>query len=185
MDGDIDIAATSILENSIYYLENDGNQNFLKSTIATDFESVAKLEAVDLDSDGDMDLLASNNNINVSSNKIVWLENDGNVNFTEHILSSNGEGPHRIKSADFDNDGDADILYALFNRDKIIWLENDGNENFTEHIITNDINGASTVFLEDMDGDGDLDILSASHFGGLLYLIETKANGLFLSLIHI
>ena len=38
---------------------------------------------LDLDNDGDIDVLSASE----YDNKIAWYENDGNENFTQHIIS--------------------------------------------------------------------------------------------------
>jgi hypothetical protein len=56
--------------------------------------------------------------------KIAWYENDGNENFTTHIITTNAAGANMVYAIDVDDDGDLDVLSASFFDDKIAWYEN-------------------------------------------------------------
>ena len=75
----------------------------------------------DVDDDGDMDVLAASENDDTAR----WWENDGNENFTEHIITSNFDGASHVHTADMDMDGDIDVLCVANNADEISWFEND------------------------------------------------------------
>ena len=113
--------------------------------------------AVDIDDDGDMDVLSAS----YQDDKIAWFENDGAGRFTAHTITTSADVASSVFAADVDGDGDVDVLSASAGDDKIAWYENDGNENFTTHIISLSAEYA-VVFAEDVDGDGDMDILSSS-----------------------
>jgi len=120
--------------------------------------------AVDVDGDGDMDVLSASS----SDDKIAWYENDGNEVFTSHTITTDAVVAMSVYAADVDGDGDMDVLSASAgtfsppDNDEITWYENDGNEIFTPHIITIDAEKAQSVYAVDVDGDGDMDVLSAS-----------------------
>ena len=63
----------------IEWFENDGSQGFTNHVIDSEFNDAISVYATDVDSDGDIDILAAGNNI-------TWFENDGNQNFTEHTI---------------------------------------------------------------------------------------------------
>ena len=105
-----------------------------------------------------MDVLSAS----ISDNKISWYENDGNENFTDHIISNTVNGAWSVHAADLDGNGKLDVLAASFYDNEIIWFENDGNENFTTYVISTSADGARSVFAADVDGDDDVDVLSAS-----------------------
>ncbi|MCP5009762.1 MAG: hypothetical protein GY942_07285, partial [Aestuariibacter sp.] len=81
-----------------------------------------------------------------------------------------------VHVADVDDDGDLDVLVAIYGEDKINWYENDGSENFTTHTITSSADGASSVTTADVDGDGDLDILSASKLDDKIVWYENDGS---------
>jgi len=131
---------------------------FTPHTITTAADGARSVYAVDVDGDGDMDVISAS----WGDDKIAWYENDGNENFTPHTITTDVNAAYSVYAIDVDGDGDMDVLSASRNDDKIAWYENDGNENFTPHTITTDADVASSVYAIDVDGDGDIDVLSAS-----------------------
>ena len=129
------------------------------TTAAVDARSVF---AIDVDGDGDVDVLSAS----YFDNKIAWYENVNGAgsSFTTHIITTDADGARSVFAIDVDGDGDVDVLSASRLDDKIAWYENvngDGSS-FTTHIITTAADGAFSVFAIDIDGDGDVDVLSAS-----------------------
>ena len=119
-------------------------------------DSALGAAAVDLDQDGDMDFVLSLG----EERSIVWLENNGELDFTRRLISDFTYGYRCIKVVDVDSDGDRDVLSVLPVADSIFWHENDGKEVFTTHGIVTNFNLPLYADLVDMDGDGDLDILT-------------------------
>ena len=133
-------------------------QTFAAHVITSAADGAASVFTIDVDGDGDVDVLSAG----FEGNTISWYENDGDENFTPRAISTQAEGASSVYARDMDGDGDVDVLSASWWDDKVAWYENDGSENFTEHVITNLADGARSVFAADLDGDGDVDVLSAS-----------------------
>jgi VCBS repeat-containing protein len=163
-DGDIDVLSASIEDDTIAWYENDGNvgnPSFTKNIIASDADAAISVFAIDVDDDGDIDVLSAS----YSDDTIAWYENDGNVvppGFTKQVITSDAVGAYSVFAIDVDGDGDMDVLSAGAEDDTIAWYENDGNPGFTKRVITTDADGTRMVFAIDVDGDGDIDVLSAS-----------------------
>ncbi|MBU88774.1 MAG: hypothetical protein CL722_07335, partial [Chloroflexi bacterium] len=131
--------------------------------------NLGNIEVLDLDGDGDLDVLATNSAS--APGKIYWLMNDGKENFSEDETKTISLEGIKINSnpssilKDLDNDGDQDIYLPT---DKgVFWFENLGTE-FSESIqvtsgLVLDVN-CNDSYAADMDGDGDIDIISA-HLG--------------------
>lgn len=123
---------------------------------------VASVHSVDLDGDGDIDILAAGR----GDTPIGWYKNlDGLGNFSSIIpLADSTYGSLSITAADLDNDGDMDILVAVFDADSIAWFENlDGQGSFSEiKIINSSALKAKAAKAADLNGDGYKDILFVS-----------------------
>jgi hypothetical protein len=105
---------------SSYWLENDGLQNYMPRSISP--EILYSTIAADLDGDGDMDLIAATN-----EHGIVYIENEDDSFFDLHIVGKAFEfyaEIFRVQAADWDNDGDADIIFNT--SCCIFWYENLG-----------------------------------------------------------
>ncbi|MFA4853555.1 MAG: FG-GAP-like repeat-containing protein [Bacteroidales bacterium] len=116
--------------------------------------------AIDLDGDGFIDILSASG----LDDKIAWYKNDGQQNFTAHVISNHTDYAYCVYAIDLDGDKDIDVLSASDQDHKIAWYENDGQQNFTAHVISNNANGANKVFAIDLDGDEDIDVLSSSWY---------------------
>ena len=166
-DGSIDIVAGTRNEgffggqenDRLIWFQNDGSGNFTLHNVSTERQFRDEVFAIDMDDDGDVDLLSAG-----ALSFLGWYENDGNENFTEHELGPEVRQPTSIHASDIDGDGDIDILSTKELDDQVVWFENDGNQNFTERIITVCADLARGVYAADIDEDGDLDVLSASAF---------------------
>ncbi|RYZ50411.1 MAG: VCBS repeat-containing protein, partial [Sphingobacteriales bacterium] len=112
----------------------------------------------DLDSDGDVDVLANSQH----DAKLAWYENvDGNAFYgKQHIITEDtGVGNTTPIAYPVDIDGDGDIDIASAHEGVLFWYENDGLGNFgTTHTIDS-TQSASIIRGADIDGDGDFDLV--------------------------
>jgi hypothetical protein len=138
-------------------------EGFSDRTVITDQANGAhSVIGADLDGDGDADVLSASR----FDNKIAWYENtDGYGRFSDQkVIANEASDPQSIVAADFDGDGDQDLLYCSWEDGKVAWYENtDGAGSFSDvNVISNNAGGAEAVYAADLDGDGDKDALSAS-----------------------
>jgi len=158
----------------IYY--NDGEGNFRNNfSMAARFPSVygsMYLDIHDFNKDGYMDIVYVNgDNFDYSQilkpyHGIRILENDGNNSFEEkYFYPIYGAG--KAKVADFDLDGDSDIIVSSNFADMennpergIIYLENIEEYHFNAYAFEASAqNQWNTIEVEDFDEDGDLDVI--------------------------
>ena len=93
-----------------------------ENVISTASDYPQSVFAVDVDGDGDMDVLSAS----ASDDTIAWYENDGSGGFTRQIISTAADSAKSVFAADVDGDGDMDVLSASSLDDKIAWYENLG-----------------------------------------------------------
>ncbi|WP_160116009.1 cadherin-like domain-containing protein [Candidatus Halocynthiibacter alkanivorans] len=87
----------------------------------------------------------------------------GTSAFTKTIVSTAMPLTHIALAADFDFDGDLDIVATSEQNDSVVWFENDGALNFTPHDIDINLESSYPASLADLDQDGDMDVLAAGY----------------------
>ena len=183
-DGDLDVLSASYLpaaDNNVQiaWYENDGDENYTAHTITSSAEYGTSVFAVDVDGDGDLDVLSAS----AGDDTIAWYENDGDESFTLRTITTSADGAtssaigaSSVFAADVDGDGDMDVLSASWWDEKLSWYENDGAQGFTARTITASAPRANSVFAADVDGDGDMDVLSASLEDGKIAWYENDGT---------
>ena len=180
-DGDLDVIIASSIKYVLYWFENtDGEGNFSDKKIIDLYSgNVSSIIAIDIDGDGDKDIISAMG----CNNKINWYENKNGIGeFGEkQLISSDVMYPLGICAADIDSDGDMDVISASREDNTIAWYQNDGIGNFwTQNIVSTAIGGARSVCADDIDGDGDLDIISGAYWGDIVSWHENiDGNGNF------
>ena len=95
----------------LQWLENRSALEFELHRIA-DLQGAASPEAVDVDADGDLDVVVVTANADwddPGSPSLVWLENDGRMQFRLRPLASSPTHLLTLAVGDLDGDGDADL----------------------------------------------------------------------------
>ncbi len=135
-------------------------------------------DIVDLDVDGDNDLLVSDES---GPNVVYWYENDGCGSFTRHTIDPNIESVDEVVAVDYQRDGDMDVFAAshpALGKDVVLY-ENDGSMGFTTRVIDPVISFGSEgegIDAGDLDGDGDYDIAVTWLAGGLWWYENTGSG---------
>lgn len=159
-DGYMDHIITSEKENKVFWLKNDGFQNFTTNVLIESCVNKDDFEVADIDSDGDLDILF------ICYKDLHLLENDGNQNFTDTVIYTQlvWDLLH-IGVRDIDLDGDLDIVTHYWNR--IFTLKNNGNNNFSTFSISYRYDSDFDFEIVDIDDDGDLDIFGVESYAGI------------------
>jgi hypothetical protein len=90
-----------------------------QQVIATPADFAESVYAVDLDGDGDAEVLSASR----FDDKIAWYENQGGGVFgPQQVITTAADGAFSVYAVDLDGDADADVLSA--SKDKIAWYEN-------------------------------------------------------------
>lgn len=182
-DGDMDVVVVGVGElnpaatdesigatGTLVWFENnlrDGGW-FTPHRVAGALPYSVAVHVVDLDRDGDLDLLLAARD----GNSITWYENSGTrlPAFVQRLVSANALGAVSVHAGDMNGDGAIDIVSASENDNKIAIYLNDGARppNFSEVVVYQPMlpppgqNYAKAIYVADVDRDGDLDIAYAS-----------------------
>jgi hypothetical protein len=146
------------------------------------------IQLVDMDKDGDLDLLMSNgdslDDFTVRPfHGVRWFENKGEFPWVQHDLVIM-PGVHRAQAADMDGDGDLDVVctaflpnaehpaFQLLERQgnlapftSLGWLEQTKPGVFVPHPLETGKLTHTTLDLGDFDGDGRVDIVTGNFVG--------------------
>ena len=173
-DGRLDIVTvmSQHYEEVVLHL-NEGGGVFTPKVISPAHDPAfgsSGIELVDLDRDGDLDVVYSNGDTFDSKlvkpyHGIQWLENRGEFPFVEHRIADLA-GAYRAVTGDLDRDGDLDIVAGAFlprqllgntdlrNLDSLVVLEQTAPGKFSRHrVLAGDFAYASLA-LDDLNGDG-------------------------------
>ncbi len=187
-DGDLDLFLSGLTysggEKFANIFRNEGGGQFTK--LDNGFPKVVLGSGAwgDYDNDGDLDLAICgylSDNFGSSLSDAAIYRNDGNDQFTRINTNLVKVYYSSIKWADYDNDGDLDLLLAgRYDdgsvHDQCYLYRNDENDTFNK---TND--NFFTIFrcdvdLGDYDNDGDLDILISGDTGGSSRITKVYNN---------
>ncbi|NRA48920.1 MAG: VCBS repeat-containing protein, partial [Phaeodactylibacter sp.] len=165
-DGDMDIVSASFEDDKIAWYENtNGQGNFSEEIIISENANAIfgpnSVYAVDMDADGDLDVLTSS----FFDNQIAWIENtngQGDFGAVQTVTTGLTFALFAFPG-DIDGDGDMDVIGVSSSSDNVIWYEYlNGTGAFTTKLITGSLNNPQRAYASDLDGDGDLDVLTTS-----------------------
>lgn len=178
------------LPNRLYQQNEDGSATDVSERAGVDWlDSTSSALLVDLDNDGDPDLVAA------TLTGLLVMENDSTGQFRlRAVLSTSGDEMQSLSAADYDVDGDLD-LYICLNFAKVgpgtqperTFVYHDANDGAPNHLFRNDLAGSDqwqftdvtrstgldvdnrrhslAASWEDYDNDGDPDLYVANDYG--------------------
>ena len=187
-DGLNDILVCDAARNAVILYRQIPGGPFQERVLADALKCPAHATVVDLDKDGDLDVvvavLGSIFPWDELVGKVVLLESEGD-RFTLHVLLDDVRRVADVEAGELNGDGAMDLTVAVFGyaRGEVVWLENrgkkDGRWHFLDHQLL-DRPGVIHVPVGDLDGDGDLDIAAiVSQDEEELWLFDNLGRGQF------
>ncbi|MGB0383679.1 MAG: LamG-like jellyroll fold domain-containing protein [Ardenticatenaceae bacterium] len=124
-DGDMDVLGAAYNAHEIAWWENTDElgTTWSKHLVDGAFTRAFDVQAADMDSDGDLDILGAA----IADDEITWWENstgDGTA-WVEHVVDGAFDGPYSVYAGDVDGDGDLDVLGTARFADELAWWENE------------------------------------------------------------
>jgi len=152
--------------NKIPYFKNTNfnsiNISWKKHIIDNYFDYAFGVYAVDLDNDGDSDVLGAAQ----EGDYIAWWRNEGGypINWTKFIIDDAFDGATSIYAIDIDDDTDIDVVGSAWQANEIALWQNEGGNPpiWIKYTIKSDFEFAHEVYCHDLDNDGDIDVFGAS-----------------------
>lgn len=169
-DGDADALGRTFFSQAITWDENQDGQGRLwaRHTVVSAAPYSGMPQDVDLDRDGDLDVI-------VSSTPLVWHENVSGDGITWMPRTISATGAEGVAALDLDLDGDLDIVASnLVASPGILWHENLSGTGtvWAAHSLTT-LPDFLPAVTRDVDRDGDLDLVGGRGFDGLAWLERT------------
>ena len=129
---------------------------FTQHLVTSDFTKGADVIAVDIDQDGDMDIIGVNSNVIA---EIAWWQNNGFNEFTKVIIRDNLDKVRSVRAEDINDDQHIDLVVAIHGENRILYLENNGDQTFSDYTVDTNFAGPHTIDIKDVNDDGNLDVL--------------------------
>lgn len=184
-DGQNELLVCDASRHSVLWYERKADGPWDEHLIADDLPAPAHATLVDLDKDGDLDVVVAVLGDMTPSDeligKVVWLENVGGGAYKKHVVVDDVRRVADVQAGDLNADGKIDLVVAVFgySRGEVLWLENLGDGRFRDHQLL-DRPGTIHVPVGDLDGDGDLDIAAiVSQDEEELWVLENLGGGQF------
>ena len=140
------------------------------ATVIARIPNPSHTHVVDLDRDGLRDVLVANLgvfwNVDTTEASVVWLRGRGNNRFDPVVLIDRISRVNDVQTADFDEDGDLDLVVAVFGNlttGRIAYMEN-RTEDYAkpdfEAISLDEHTGTTDVPVVDLNDDGLADFVA-------------------------
>jgi hypothetical protein len=180
-DGDLDIdvavadADSQHALGSVFVYENTGQGALGEPTEYTVGRIPCAVVAVDLDGDGDLDLVTANE----GESSVSVLLGKGDGSFEPQVEYTAGGSPSGLLVADLGGDDKPDLAVPNTLLDTCSVLINDGDGTFGPKSSFATQDEPAAIAGADVGGDGDMDLIVANAAAGTISVLENLGGGVF------
>ena len=148
--------------------------NFSEHVIDGGFIGARSVHSVDIDGDGDMDVLGAASD----DNDIAWWKNSGS-GFSKNVIDGSFTNAKNVFAAYLNGDNYMDILAVSGALNDIVWYPAiDGQGSFQgRNTIIMEFEDATSVYAADIDNDGDMDVLGSAFVDDDITWWENNGSG--------
>ncbi len=166
-DGRTDVVGAALEDNAVLWWRNLGGEPIAWEPFVVDaaFGGAHRVEAVDLDGDGDLDLVGAG----YTGHVVAWWRNLGGAPLTWQRQTLSSRVPHACVATAADLDGDAvlDVVASAQLTGEVTWWRNDGApEPGWSASRLGVLERVWPIVAADLDGDGDTDVVAGSSHRG-------------------
>lgn len=172
-DGDLDILYSNVW---LERVGDDPEAGWTLREIAPSWPVDTRVQVADVNGDSRADVILS---ASEGEGRVAWFEAPAAAspgNWIEHSITSEAlTGAHSLRAADFDLDGDVDVLVAEMHtspRKRVLLLLNDGGR---WPVVPLAQHGSHNMVAGDVDRDGDVDLVG-KNYGGAGRFVEYWEN---------
>ncbi|MEM6797719.1 MAG: VCBS repeat-containing protein, partial [Acidobacteriota bacterium] len=163
-DGDLDLVSASLVDGEVRWWENAAGDAsvWTERTVADGFPQAASVRLVDLEDDGDLDVLAISTSLGTLR---YWRNLGAGASWTAFDIATGLTGGAFAIGMDVDSNSSADVVES--SSAGLVWWRNRFSTGvfFERNVIDATGAPASSITSADVDGDGDPDLL-VSFAGG-------------------
>ena len=163
-DGQPDILVCDCEMNLVSWIHQSNQGVWEEDVLMRDLAAPARAECVDMDQDGDMDLVVALLGVLYPNNdklgSVELLLNDSAQEFTRSTLLDDVARVADVRAADFNQDGLLDLAVTHFgyHQGEFRWMENLGELKFESHVLQ-ELAGGIHGIPTDLNADGNQDIV--------------------------
>lgn len=179
-DGDLDVVygrwANSVPD--LLWSRNNGAGQFAAAEVLQSGRTtgVGMIKPMDVDLDGDTDLvMVTGTGLEVSLNKAIHRKTE--ATFTTVNVATVLNGEPRLASADFDRDGEEDLVVLSPDNGTLRWFAANGSGFGAAVTISSAVTGAVAMAVGDVTGDGLPDVVIGIPSLGQIHVMRNVGNG--------
>ena len=141
--------------------------------IETNFDGIKETKIIDLDNDGDLDIVGGSEITPTTASKgLAWWRNNGGNNWERIKIDSSFIHVMSVDAAYIDSDTLPDIVATSWQLNQVAWWKNSGDptQDWTKYIIKSNFANAHDAKCADINNDELVDVVTASATPGSIVI---------------